>query len=188
MAAAAPRRRYTYEEYLALDEASNLRLEFCGGDIFAMAGGTPEHAALCLQVGSTLNVQLEGRPCRVFSPELRVRVLATGLATYPDASVICGPIERDPADRNTALNPVLIVEVLSPSTEAYDRGEKRENYQQIPSVREVVLIAHDQRLIELHRREADGWSCHYARAGGTLALVSVPCTLDVDALYDRAGA
>lgn len=188
MSSTAARRHYTYDEYLALDEASNVKLEFCAGDIYAMAGGTPEHAALCLQVGSSLNVQLEGRPCRVYGSDLRVRVRATGLATYPDVSVVCGPLERDSESRDTVLNPTLVVEVLSPSTADYDRGEKRESYQQIPSLREVVLVAHDQRRVEVYRRGASGWSLHQAGPGESITLDSISCRLDVDALYERAGA
>jgi Uma2 family endonuclease len=188
VSSAAPRRHYTYDEYLALDEASNVKLEFYAGDIYAMAGGTPEHAALCLQVGSSLNVQLEGGPCRVYGSDLRVRVRATGLATYPDVSVVCGPLERDPEGRDSVLNPTLVAEVLSPSTAAYDRGEKREHYQQIPSLREVVLVAHDERRIEVHRRGPNGWSCHQAGPGESVVLDSISCRLDVNAIYDRAGA
>lgn len=188
MGSTVARRHYTYEEYLALDEASNVKLEYLEGDIYAMAGGTPEHAALCLQVGSSLNVQLEGQPCRVYGSDLRIRVLATGLATYPDTTVVCGPLERDPEGKNTVLNPTLVVEVLSPSTADYDRGEKREHYQQIPSLREIVLVAHDRRLIEVHRRGTGGWSRQQAGPGETVALDSIPCRLEVDALYDRAGA
>jgi Uma2 family endonuclease len=182
------RRHYTYDEYLALDEASNVKLEYFGGDIYAMAGGTPEHAALCLQIGSSLNVQLEGKPCRVYGSDLCIRVLTTGLATYPDTSVVCGPLERDPEGKSTVLNPTLLVEVLSPSTADYDRGEKREHYQQIASLREIVLVAPDRRWIEVHRRESEGWSRHEAGPGETIVLDSVSCRLDVDALYDRAGA
>lgn len=188
MSSTVARRHYAYGEYLALDEASNVKLEFYAGDIYAMAGGTPEHAALCLQVGSALNVQLEGRPCRVYGSDLRIRVLATGLTTYPDVSVVCGSIERDPEGRDTVLNPTLVVEVLSPSTADYDRGERRESYQQIPSLHEVVLLAHDQRRIEVYRRGAGGWSLHQAGPGESIALDSISCRLDVDALYDRAGA
>jgi Uma2 family endonuclease len=184
----APRRHYTYEEYLALDEASNVKLEYYAGDIFAMAGGTPEHAALSLQVASSLNVQLEGGPCRVYGSDLRIRVLATGLATYPDATVVCNSLERDPEGKNTVLNPTIVVEVLSPSTESDDCGEKREQYQQIPSLREVVFLAHDQRRIEVFRRGEDGWSVHRAGSGESVALESISCSLDVDALYERAGA
>jgi len=184
----APRFHYTFAEYLALDQVSNVRLEYCAGDIYAMAGGSPEHAALCLQVASALNVQLEGQPCRVYGSELRIRVLATGLATYPDASVVCGQLERDPEGKNTVLNPTLVVEVLSPSTAAYDRGEKRKHYQQIPSLREIVFVAHDERRIEVYRRVENEWSRHQAGLGESIALESLSCRLEVDALYDRAGA
>jgi Uma2 family endonuclease len=184
----APRRHYTYGEYLDLDEASNVKLEYYAGNIYAMAGGTPEHAALCLQVGSSLNVQLEGKPCRVYGSDLRVRVRATGLAAYPDISVVCGELERDPEGRDTVLNPTLVVEVLSPSTADYDRGEKREHYQRIPSLREVVLVSHDRRRIEVFRREPKAWSCQEAGPGQSVVLDSISCRLDVDSLYDRAGA
>jgi len=184
----APRRHYSYAEYLALDEASNVRLEYFGGDIFAMAGGTPEHAALCLQIGSALNVQLEDRPCRVYGSDLRIRVKATGLASYPDTTVVCGPLERDPDGRNTVLNPSVIVEVLSPSTAEYDRGEKREHYQQIPSLCEIVLVSHDVRRIEVYRRAGDTWSQHAAGRGEVATLETIDCRLDVDRLYERAGA
>ena len=188
MSSTAPRRRYTYDEYLALDEASNVRLEYFAGDIYAMAGGTPEHAALCLQIGSSLNVQLEGEPRRVYGSDLRVRVRATGLATYPDVSVVCGPLERDPEGKDTVLNPTLVVEVLSPSTADYDRGDKRAHYQRIPSLREIVFVAHDRRLIEVHRRRTDDWSHDQAGPGEAIVLESLSCRLDVDALYERAGA
>jgi Uma2 family endonuclease len=187
MIVAEPRHHYTYDEYLALDEASNVKLEFQAGDIYAMAGGSPEHAALCLQVGSSLNVQLQGKPCRTFSPDLRVRVLATGLATYPDVSVVCGALERDTRSKDTVVNPTVLIEVLSPGTEGYDRGEKREHYQQIPSLREIVLVAYNERRLELYRREDGGWSHQQAGPGETLVLASVGCRLEVDLLYRQAG-
>src|SRR5258708_31296765 len=105
-----------------------------------MAGGPPEHAAISMNIGSQLREQLRGRGCQAYSSDLRIRVLATGLATYPDVTVVCKPVELDPLDRHTVTNPTLVVEVLSPSTAAYDRGEKLAHYQQIPSLREVVLV------------------------------------------------
>jgi Uma2 family endonuclease len=187
MRAAAPRRHHSYADYLALDEASNVRLEFYAGDIYAMAGGTPEHAALCLQLGAMLSVQLEGKPCRPYSSDLRIRALATGLATYADVAVVCGPLERDPENQNTVVNPTILFEVLSPSTESYDRGEKREHYQQMPSVREIVLVSQAQHRIEVYRRQADGWSYQQAGPRESVALTSIGCTLEVDPLYARAG-
>lgn len=120
--------RYTYREYLVFEEAANVRHEFLDGEIYAMAGGTREHAAICANIMSALSVELRGRGCQVHSSDLRVRVLETGLATYPDVTVIGDRVELDPEDRNTITNPTLLVEVLSPSTAAYDRFEKLEHY------------------------------------------------------------
>lgn len=121
-----PRQRFTFDEYLLLEDDAEVKHEFLDGEVWAMAGGPPEHAAIIGNVTTLLNVQLRGQRCRVHSTELRVRVKATGLATYPDVTVICGRLERDPDDRSghTAINPRAIVEVLSLSTEGYDRGEK----------------------------------------------------------------
>jgi Uma2 family endonuclease len=175
--------RYTYREYLAFEQSSNVRHEFLDGEIYAMAGGTPTHATICANIISVLSAQLRGRGCQVYSSDLRIRVLETGLATYPDVTVVCKRAELDPEDRNTITNPTLVVEVLSPSTAAYDRGEKLEHYKRIPSLREVVLVAHDEQLIEVWRRGEDGaWSRREAR-NGTLALTAVDCTIPVADVY-----
>ena len=175
--------RYTYAEYLALEDGANVRHEFLDGEIYAMAGGTPEHAAICANVTAALTVQLRGKGSRVHASDLRIRVVETGLATYPDVTVICQRLEVDPAHRHTATNPTLIVEVLSPSTAAYDRGEKLTHYQRIPSLAEVVLVAHDERLIEVWRRDADGaWHRGEARTGA-VALSSIGATLELDDVY-----
>lgn len=182
MVSRAVRYRYTYEEYLSFESASNARHEFYDGEIYAMAGGTPAHAAIAANVIGVLRGQLHGRGWQTYSSDLRIRVTATGLATYPDVSVVCGAAEIDP-DRHTITNPVLVVEILSPSSAAYDRGEKREHYKQIASMREVVLVAHDERLIEVWRRGDGGtWSRREARTG-SLELTSVPCALSVDEVY-----
>ncbi len=175
--------RYTYREYLAFENSANVRHEFLDGEIYAMAGSTREHAAICANLSSALGVQLRGQGCQVHSSDLRIRVLESGLATYPDVTVVCRRAELDPEDRNTVTNPVLIVEVLSPSTVAYDRGEKLSHYQRIPSLREIVLVAHDERLIEVWRREEDNtWRRSEARRGA-LALTAVAATLAVDDVY-----
>jgi Uma2 family endonuclease len=121
--------RFTFEDYLRVEEDSIIRHEFLDGRIWAIAGGTPEHARSCANVIAQLSVGLAAQRCSVFTTDLRIRVRATGLATYPDVSVICGQVELDPSDprRHTAVNPRLLVEVLSPSTEDYDRGEKLEH-------------------------------------------------------------
>jgi Uma2 family endonuclease len=123
----------TYAEYLAFEEASLEKHEFLNGEVFAMAGGTLEHPALAMALGAALINALRDRPCRLFSSDLRVRIRATGLTTYPDISVACGKAEVDNEDPHALVNPVLIVEVLSDSTEAYDRGEKAAHYRHIPS-------------------------------------------------------
>jgi Uma2 family endonuclease len=175
--------RYTYREYLALERGANVRHEFFDGEIYARAGGTREHAAICANLTTSLSTQLRGRGCQAHSSDLRVRVLETGLATYPDVTVICHHAEQDPEDRNTVTNPVLLVEVLSPSTAAYDRGEKLAHYRRIPSLQEIVLVAHDERLIEVWRREeGDTWVRREAR-GGSVTLTAVPATLVVDDVY-----
>lgn len=155
MTASAFRRRHSFAEYLELDESSNVKLEYFEGEIFAMAGGTPE---LAMNVGIAL-ASVRDRGCHVHSSDLRIRVQATGLAAYPDVTVVCGPKQSDPQSRTTIINPSVIVEVLSDSTEDYDRGEKVEHYRQIPSLHACLLVSHRQRLIEVWQRAPDGsWS------------------------------
>jgi Uma2 family endonuclease len=184
----APSRRYTLEDYLSVEEMSAVRHEFLDGEIFAIAGGTPEHAALSAAAVVILGRRLEGRPFRPYSADLRIRVIATGLATYADAAVICGDPIRDPASPTHVTNPIAIVEVLSRSTEAYDRGEKREHYQQIASLREYVLVAQDRREIEVHARPTGGiWQRSAYRAAQTVELPSIGIQFTVDELYSAAG-
>jgi Uma2 family endonuclease len=184
--ARAAHRSFSFDEYILLEQDSPIKHEFLDGQVWAMAGGTPEHAAVIVNVSTLLSNALRGRPCRTYSSDLRVRVQATGLGTYPDVTVICGRLELDPEDpkQQTAINPRLIVEVLSPSTEDYDRGEKLGHYKKIPAVSEIVLVAHDRRELEIVRREADGsWSREIARDDEVAHLVSVACDLPVREIY-----
>ncbi|AUX20072.1 hypothetical protein SOCEGT47_005350 [Sorangium cellulosum] len=175
---------WTYAEYLEQERASPTKHEFLNGEIFAMAGGTPEHARLCMSVGAELRAHLRGRPCAVYSSDLRVRVQATGLSTYPDVSVVCGKLERDPDDKDAALNPIVLVEVLSDSSEAYDRGEKFAHYRRIPSLREYVLVSqHEPRIEVFHRNEDGSWTLREARAGAGAHLEAIGCPLSVDEVY-----
>ncbi|HET7502500.1 MAG TPA: Uma2 family endonuclease [Kofleriaceae bacterium] len=184
----APSRRYTLEDYLSVEEMSAVRHEFLDGAIFAMAGGTPEHAALSAAIVVVLGTRLAGRPCRPYSADLRIRVLPTGLATYADAAVICGDPVRDPASPTHVTNPSLLVEVLGPGTEAYDRGEKREHYQRIASLGEYVLVAQDRREIEVHARVAGGgWRRTAYGPGEVVDLPSIGVRFTVDELYQAAG-
>ena len=184
MVSAAHRARYTRAEYVALERSSNVRHEYFDGAIYAMAGGSPEHAAIAVNVSTLLHVGLRARPCRVHSSDLRVRVTDTGLETYPDVTVICGRAEVDPEDPNAVHNPIVVVEVTSPSTEEYDRGDKVDHYKRVTSLREIVLVSHRERLVEVLRREDDGtWSRHEARVGETIRLVSIACDLPVAEVY-----
>jgi Uma2 family endonuclease len=183
-----PLHRYTYQDYVWLEDESSTRHEFLDGEIFAMAGGTPEHAAMGAEVIVQLSEKLRGSPCRVFTSDLGVRVLATGLATYPDASVIRGPTERDPDKKTNVTNPRLLVEVTSNGTEEYDRGEKLEHYKRIPSLQAVVIVSHREALVEVWSRLSgtDDWSRAEFRAGQTATVPGMACELDVDTIRRAA--
>jgi len=184
VAAPTSHRRYTLEEYVRLEEYANVRHEFLAGQIYARAGGTPEHGTYAANLIGILTAHLADRPCRVQTSDVRIRVQATGLDTYPDASVVCGSAERDAGDPNAITNPIVLVEVLSSSTEAYDRGVKLEHYQRIESLREVVFVAHEQRRIEVVRRGTDGhWQTTSGTSGESLVLESIGCSIAVDAVY-----
>jgi Uma2 family endonuclease len=179
----APRHRYTFREYLEIEEVAGIRHEFYDGQIYAMAGGTPEHAAMAAAITTMLGGQLESTPCRVYSSDLRVRVLATGLATYPDVTVVCGPSKRDPESETHVTNPKVIVEVTSNSTAEYDRGEKLQHYQQVPSLLEVILVDHTRERIELWTRADHGWIRREFGPGGLVPLDAIECTILVDRVY-----
>jgi Uma2 family endonuclease len=171
MSSPAHRIRYSWSDYLALEETSNVRHEFLDGQIYGMAGGTPEHAALKAALTGLLFSQIRRGTCRAHDSDLRVRVLETGLATYPDITVVCGPSERDPQDANAVTNPTLIVEVLSASTEDYDRGDKFEHYKRLPSLKEYVLVSHSERVVEAWSRQPNGsWSQRLAKDGEQVRL------------------
>lgn len=184
-AASVPRiHRYTYRQYLDHETSSNVKHEFIDGDIYAMAGGTIEHAVISMNVGVAISSQLRGSPCIVASSDLKVRVLATDLATYPDVTVICGQVQRDSQSGDVALNPTLVVEVSSKSTEDWDRGEKPENYKQIPSLLACVLVSHRRQQVEVVRRGSDGtWTTEIAGPGQSVSLPLPGCMLAVDDVY-----
>jgi Uma2 family endonuclease len=169
------RQPYDFDEYLELEASSDVKHELLDGTAWAMTGGSPRHAAIAANVGGLLGRALAGQRCQVFSSDLRIRVPETGLATYPDISVICNQVELDPEDRrkHTITNPTLLVEVLSPSTEAYDRGEKLAHYKRIPSLQEVVLVAHDEDRIDVWRRSTRGWTLLSFRPGQEVVLESL---------------
>lgn len=177
----------SYAEYLAFEATSSTKHEFINGEIYAMAGGSIQHGAIAVAVSTALSNALRDRLCRVLSSDVRVRSKATGMSTYPDVTVVCQAIEVDPDDEHGVLNPTVIVEVLSDSTEAYDRGAKAAHYRRIPSLREYVLISQSEPLIEVYRRnERNKWELAVeARLSERAELTScgAPISLDVDAIY-----
>jgi Uma2 family endonuclease len=187
MVASTSKRQYTLADYLAVEEMSAVRHEYLDGEIFAMAGGTPEHAALAAAMVVLLGKKLEG-DCRPYSADLRIRVEASGLATYADATVICGDVQRDPTSPTHVTNPSVVVEVLSASTEAYDRGDKREHYQRIPTLEAYVLVAQDRKRVEVFSRRDEGaWEHRVSGAGEPVTLGPLGLTFTVDELYAAAG-
>lgn len=182
----AEKRSWTAEEYLAWERLQPTKHEFFEGEIFAMAGATLAHNLLVARVVTALTNALDDGPCNTCPSDMRVKVPATGLYTYPDAVVFCGKADLEDKTLDTLLNPRVLVEVLSESSEAYDRGKKFEQYRSIPSFTEYVLVAQDQVLIEHFSRQADGsWVLREARAGGTIELASIGCALQVDDVYRK---
>jgi Uma2 family endonuclease len=175
----APRLAYSFGEYVRFEAEAREKHEFVAGLILAMAGGTLEHARRVAKVIELLGAQLRGRRCSVLDSNARVRVQASGNAYYPDASVFCGSIESDPDDALSAVNPVVLVEVLSPSTAEYDRTDKLEDYRRIPSLRHVVQVAHDAERVDVWTRDDATWNVTTYGSGQHAELAAVECSLDV---------
>jgi Uma2 family endonuclease len=164
------------------------RHEFIDGEIYAMAGGTEEHSALAVEVLGDLRDavnEISGQTCRVHSSDLRIYVEAVGLATFPDGSVICGPLQQHaPSPEATALNPLVLLEITSDSSEEYDSVEKFTYYQTIPSLRDYIVVSHRERRITVHSRNDDGeWTTRVAISGGRVRVESVTRELFVDRIY-----
>jgi Uma2 family endonuclease len=175
--------RSTYAEYLELEASSEQRYEFVDGAVYAMAGGTSEHSRLAMALGAELRAALATKGCAVYGSDLKIRIDATNRSTYADAVVICGPEVHSDIDRNAITNPTVIVEVLSPSTEASDRGEKWRHYQHLESLREYVLVSQDSPYIEVFHRDGDRWVLHSVKAGQMFELASQGVQIPVDAIY-----
>jgi Uma2 family endonuclease len=173
----------TYAEYLEAELRSQEKHEYLRGHVWAMAGGTLEHGRLAMAVGTALSIGLRGRPCVVLSSDVRVRIEETDRSTYPDVTVVCGTRKTASDDRDAVVNPTVIVEVLSDSTEAVDRGEKFAHYRRLADLREYVLVSQKEQRIELFRREADHWSLYEAGPGQWVELASLDVRLVVDEIY-----
>lgn len=179
----ARRLHYSYEDYLRALELSEVKLEFCDGEIYAMAGGTPAHAELAAAMVRLLGSALLGS-CRVFTSDLKVRIEASDLSTFPDVSVVCGERQFSTRDANALVNPTVLVEVTSRSTEDYDRGNKLGHYKLLPSLRAVLLVSHRSRLITVVQRTATGWEELEFRSGSVVELREPRLPLAVDAVYE----
>ncbi len=184
MSAQPDARKMTLAEYLAFAETSEEKHEYVNGFVYAMSGGTLEHSRISSALIRALGNALDGRPCVVFTSDGRVRVERTGTSTYPDASVVCGKLETSKADPHATTNPSVIFEVLSPTSEAYDRGAKANHYRQLPSLREYVLISQEEPRVEVQRLNAQGlWELRFFGKGEQIELASLDVRLSVDALY-----
>jgi Uma2 family endonuclease len=179
-------KRYTVDEYLAFERVSSVKHEYFDGEVFAMAGGSEPHNLLAMNVGGELRNALKDRPCRVYGSDMRV-LCPTGLRTYPDVSVVCGTLQFENERRDTLLNPVVILEVLSPSTERYDRGKKFEHYRTISSLREYVLIAYDGMLVEHFSRQHDAqWLLTtYADPASAVRFSALDVTIPLSQFYTK---
>lgn len=181
----APKPYMSYADFVTFEAASETRHEWLDGIIYDMAGATPVHARLVARVTGAFDAQLLGHRCVPYSSDMQIRVLATGLATYPDLSIVCGHLLTDPENPNAATNPRVLVEVLSDSTESYDRGQKFAHYQRLPSLVEYVLISQHGPCIEVYRQTSPGkWELVEKAGPGQIArLPSIECELVVDRIY-----
>jgi Uma2 family endonuclease len=188
MAIPVQKKRYTPCEYLALEEKAEQKHEYHAGEILAMSGGTFEHSLVSANVIREMGNRLKGKPCRALESNMRVRVELADRYFYPDIAVVCGGPEFDPEDRNhtTIINPRVLVEVLSDSTEGYDRGEKFQMYRMLESLQEYIVIAQRQPHAEAYLRQGDGtWSL--APCDGiesTLRLRSLRIEIPMSEIYD----
>jgi len=184
MVAAYQTRRMSYADYLALERQTDVRHEYINGEAFAMAGGTPRHSKLKTNLTIEVGGALGSGACQAYDSDLKVRIVATGMATYPDLTIVCGPLERHPEDPNAIANPTVVFEVLSDSTEAWDRGAKFSHLQRVPSLQHYVLVNQGGVRVERFTRiDAATWQYSAFGPGEVVELAAIGATLEVDALY-----
>ena len=172
--------------YLAFERQSPQRHEFVDGRVRAMSGASRDHNLIALNIAAELRQQLRGRPCETYVGDMRVKVAASGLYTYPDVVVCCDGPRFEDAVLDTLLNPSLIVEVLSPSTEAYDRGAKFDAYRQLASLRDYVIVAQDRLWVACFTRRRQAWLLvEHRDRQAVLTLPSIGCRLELDGIYER---
>jgi len=186
MASAALTKRYTPGEYLALERKAAFKSEYHDGFITAMAGTSRQHNLIALNLGGEIRSQLKDRPCEAYVSDMRVYIDRTGLYTYPDVVAVCGEPQFLDNEVDTLLNPTMIVEVLSPTTEDYDRGTKFLHYRRLPSLREYVLVSQDKVLVERFTRQGDDWLLtELTQIDDTLRLASIACELPLREIYAK---
>ncbi len=187
--AAEPQKKFiSPDEYLTMEAVSPVKHEYHNGEIFQMAGASFAHNLLTMNVSGSLFNRIDKKQCSVVQNEMRLKIEASGLFTYPDVMVVCGKPELVKSrGLDNLVNPVLIVEVLSPSTEAYDKGDKFDHYRSLESLREYVLVWQDKKRVARYSRQEDGgWSLHdFIGENADLELRSVGCTLTMDEIYDK---
>ncbi len=176
---------YTAEEYLTIERAAEFRSEFHDGVMYAMAGGSPRHSKVKTNTTVCIGMRLRGKKCQPYDSDLRVQINATGLYTYPDLSIVCGPLEFGDRHGDNLTNPRVIVEVLSPSTSEYDRGNKFWNYRKIPSLTDYLLISTEEILIEHYTRQPTGqWLLTtYEGPEAVLRIASVELEIPLSEIY-----
>jgi|SRR5215813_3333859 len=177
----------TPEQYLEIERKAEYKSEYFGGQMFAMSGASREHNILSTTLSALLFPQLSGRSCELYAHDMRVQVAHTGLYTYPDVIVVCGQPHFTDEAVDTLLNPTFVAEVLSPSTEAYDRGRKFEHYRSLESLREYLLVSQDRMHADLFTRQPDGiWALREAsQSEDTLEFRSIACHISMAELYSR---
>lgn len=175
------------EEYLAIERKSEIKHEYFAGQMFAMVGASRRHNLITVNIIRILGNQLLNRPCNVYPSDMRVKVSATGKYTYPDVVVACEEEKFDDAENDTLLNPVIVIEVLSESTEAYDRGKKFEHYQSIESLTEYLLVAQDPYRIEQYVRQSNReWRyAEYHNAEDVIKINAIGCEVVVKDVYAK---
>ncbi|MEO5926080.1 MAG: Uma2 family endonuclease [Bryobacteraceae bacterium] len=179
--------RLSEQEYLEAERKAEFRHQFYDGIVYAMSGGSPSHAFIIASLSRELGNALKKRPCQVASSDLRIRVSESGLYTYPDVVVVCGDLKFADDQRDTVINPALLIEVLSPSTEAYDRGFKSEQYRKLESLQEYALVSQAYPHIEIFRRQATNeWLLsEFNNLDQTCHVESVGCSIPLAEIYDK---
>jgi len=186
MATAAEKTRYTPEQYLTLERKAAYKSEYREGNVYAMTRANRTHNLITGNVCAEIGRELLDRPCEVYVSDMRVRITATGLYTYPDVVVACGGPQFEDREVDTLLNPTLIVEVLSDSTEAYDRGVKFKHYRRLPSLQQYVLVSQDRVLVERFTRQGDEWLlAECSDLQDVLRLPSIACEVSLRQIYAK---